>query len=132
MKQIKQNPKRLTISVERVQNPPKVTFGFSYLSDVSWSLCRKPEFFQDWMKHLRLFSGMTWQMLYQAPRHGLGTEKLPLSAIKPSVPMMPMVLENFLVLRATGDNHPMIGFRRGDVFEVVFLESEFGDVYKHG
>lgn len=35
------------------------------------------------------------------------------------------------VLRATGDNRPMLGYREKDTFQVVFLETEFGDVYKH-
>ena len=35
------------------------------------------------------------------------------------------------VFRATGDNHAFLGYRNGNVFNVLFIEYAFGDVYKH-
>lgn len=35
------------------------------------------------------------------------------------------------VLTISGDNHPFLGYRDKDTFQVVFIEAEFGDVYKH-
>ncbi len=35
-------------------------------------------------------------------------------------------------MRATGDNHAFLGHRIGNVFNVIFIEHEFGDVYNHG
>lgn len=53
------------------------------------------------------------------------------AGIKPQVIGIPNEIQKFLVLRATGDNHPFLGYRDKDTFQVVFLEAEFGDVYKH-
>lgn len=131
MAAIKKTPKVLTISRQHVEEPPKVTFGFEHLHNVSWTDAKDVRFFKDFMLHLQKFSTMTWQAIYSAPRHGLGTETLPVSAVKPQVIGIPTEIQKFLVLRATGDNHPMLGYRDKDTFQVVFLETEFGDVYKH-
>lgn len=74
---------------------------------------------------------MTWQAIYSSPRHGLGTETLPVSSIRPQIFGIPNEIQKLLVLRATGDNHPFLGYRDKDTFQVVFIEAEFGDVYKH-
>ena len=34
--------------------------------------------------------------------------------------------------RATGDNHVFLGYRDNNVFQVIFIEYQFGDVYVHG
>jgi hypothetical protein len=35
------------------------------------------------------------------------------------------------VFRATGNNLPFLGLRLNDTFQVIFIESNFGDIYKH-
>lgn len=131
MRQIKKEPKKLNVKIERVLNPPKLVFGFQYLHHHSWTDCKNVDFFKEFIARLQKFSQLTWQALYQAPRHGLGTEKMPLSSMKPLIQGLPEGIDNLLVLRATGNNHPFLGFRVADTFEVVFIESEFGDVYEH-
>lgn len=131
MATIKKTPKVLTISRQRVEEPPKVTFGFEHLHNFSWTETKDVRFFKDFLSHLQKFSTMTWQAIYGSPRHGLGTETLPVSSIRPQIFGIPNEIQKLLVLRATGDNHPFLGYRDKDTFQVVFIEAEFGDVYKH-
>lgn len=131
MATIKKAPKVLTISRQRVEEPPKVTFGFEHLHPASWADAKDPRFFKEFLLHLQKFSSMTWQALYSAPRHGFGTETLPVSAVKPQINGVPDEIQKFLVLRATGDNHPFLGYRDKDTFQVVFIEAQFGDIYNH-
>ena len=46
--------------------------------------------------------------------------------------MVPSGLTKLLVLRATGNNHAFLGYRDGSVFQVLFIEYKFGDIYNHG
>lgn len=125
---VKKANRRLTVSIERVVDPPKVVFGFQYLQSVSWPESRDCVFFKDFLIRLSMFCRMTWQELYQTSRHGLGLEKLPVSVVRHNCSMDN---DYFLVLRAAGNNLPFLGFRRGDVFEIVFIETRFGDIYNH-
>ena len=131
MKQVKSIQKKLNVQLDRITNPPTVTFGFRYLTEASWKDEKNVVFFKDFIRHLTLFSNLTWQGLYQSPRHGLGTEKIPLKSIKIQIQDIPNELETLLALRATGDNHSFLGFRRNDVFEIVCIETQFGDIYNH-
>lgn len=45
--------------------------------------------------------------------------------------MVPSGLGKLLVLRATGNNHAFLGYRDGNVFQVLFIEYHFGDIYNH-
>ncbi|WP_309074615.1 hypothetical protein [Paenarthrobacter sp.] len=75
--------------------------------------------------------GMTWTEIQQAPKHGLGSEKMPASSIRAAIPRVFGDVENFLVLRYSG-LLPMAGVRVGDVYHIVWLEPQFGDLYDHG
>ena len=44
---------------------------------------------------------------------------------------LPAGINSLTVLRATGDNHAFLGIRDENVFRVIFIEYQFGDVYKH-
>ena len=44
---------------------------------------------------------------------------------------VPIGMESLLVFRATGANHVFLGYREGNVFQVIFIEYQFGDVYSH-
>jgi len=131
MTKIKGPSKQLNIKLDRVVNPPQINFGFQYLQEVSWVDCKRADFFKEFLLRLSKLSTMTWQNIYQSPRHGFGTEKLQVKSVKPSFKSIPEDIDNFLVIRATGDNRPFLGFRNDDTFEVVFIESEFGDIYRH-
>ncbi|MDQ1293437.1 MAG: hypothetical protein QG608_1318 [Actinomycetota bacterium] len=74
---------------------------------------------------------LTWPQIVQADRHGQGTEKIPSRSIKPSVPTQFQDRDNFLVFRYDG-TRPMVGVRTGEVFHVLWIERQYGEVYDHG
>ena len=79
---------------------------------------------------LFLLSRMTWQEIHNAPRHGLGTEKIDRAAIRPALP--PEISEDvtFLAVRYKG-KRPMIGYRDGRIFHLLFIDHSFS-AYDHG
>lgn len=81
------------------------------------------------LKRLFLLSTMTWGEIKNAPRHGLGTEKIARSAIKAPIPATVTEDVTFLVLRYNG-KAPMVGYRDGRVFYVLYLDHNF-ELYKH-
>jgi len=40
-------------------------------------------------------------------------------------------IKDLVVFRATGDNRAFLGIRNDDIFHIVFIEENFGDVYEH-
>jgi hypothetical protein len=76
-------------------------------------------------------ANLTWTELTLAPHHGLGSEPIPAAKIRPSVPTVFSDAEDFLVFRYSGLK-PMVGVRARDVFHVVWIERQFGEVYDHG
>ena len=74
---------------------------------------------------------MTWDEITLAPRHGLGSELLPRRQIKAPIPAGFEDQERFLVLRYAG-KLPMVGTRTNDTFHILWIESEFGELYDHG
>jgi len=79
----------------------------------------------------RLFrlSRLTWLQIRQAPRHGLGTEKIAREAIKPAIPANVTDDAQLLAIRYNG-LHPMVGFRDGRVFNILFVDHTM-DCYPH-
>jgi hypothetical protein len=74
---------------------------------------------------------LTWQQIMMADKHGQGTEKLPARSIRANVPRKYSDTQEFLVMRYDG-RRPMVGVRANDVFHVLWIESEYGDLYDHG
>lgn len=87
---------------------------------------QRSEFLIKWAKR----STLTWNDLATQDRHGLGYEKIPRSQIKPALPEM-LQEDKVTVFRHEG-NHPFAGFRAGDVFYVLWIEVNYGDLYDHG
>lgn len=87
---------------------------------------QRSEFLVKWAKRSKL----SWTELRTHNKHGLGFEMLPHKAIKPSVPE---VLEEtkYMVFRHAG-NLPVAGFRAGDTFYALWIETRYGDLYDHG
>lgn len=79
---------------------------------------------------LRRLSQLTWNDINQAPRHGMGYEKIAQTAIKAAIP--PAITEDvqLLAFRCHGLS-PMIGYRFDRVFHLVWIDKSF-DVYDHG
>ena len=82
----------------------RISFGFSHLHDVSYTDCKHPAFF--------------------------GWEKIPIDRVRKAM-ILTREVSFLLAFRATGNNHVFLGFREGNVFQVVFVESQFGDIYNH-
>ena len=80
---------------------------------------------------LHRLSQLTWQEIRNAPRHGLGTEKIVRECIRAPVPPgITEDVESFLAIRFHG-KAPMVGFRSGETFHVVWLDRDF-TLYHHG
>lgn len=84
----------------------------------------------DFAMALQLRSQMTWREITMAGRHGLGTEFMPASSIKPSTPEAFEDTERFLVMRYSG-RLPMAGVRVNDVFHILWIEPEYNKLYDH-
>lgn len=90
------------------------------------------KFYAEFIERLKKLSGLTWNQINVADRHGFGTEKMPVKQIKPQLPkFVTPEISHLLVFRANGDNRPFLGLRNGTVFHIIFIEEQFGDVYDH-
>lgn len=104
-------------------------FCFRYLQTVSKG---DYKFYSDFVERLKKISGLTWNQINGADRHGFGTEKMPVKQIKPQLPrFITPEITHLSVFRANGDNRPFLGLRSGVVFHIIFIEEQFGDVYDH-
>lgn len=82
------------------------------------------------IKRLVKLGEMTWAQIMGADRHGLGTEKITKSAIKPSVPVFITEDVNLLAFRFHGKK-PMVGYRNGKTFYILWIDRDF-TLYDHG
>ena len=114
-------------------NRKKISFGFSELRDISFPKAKNDQaFFIQFIQRLKKYSQLDWNTLYQTQRHGFGTEYIEIKTMtKAAQELVSMDMERLIALRATGDNHVFLGYRDGDVFQVVFIEYNFGDIYSH-
>jgi hypothetical protein len=80
---------------------------------------------------LQRLASSRWQDLITAPRHGQGSELIPRGAIRAPVPPQFEGEDRFMVFRYSG-MHPMAGIRIQDVYHVLWIEPEMGDLYDHG
>lgn len=108
-------------------------FCFKYLQLCSYNDCTDPKFFIDFLKRLQKLGQLGWQEINKSNKHGYGYEKIPISKIKPT--MRPSIItedvEELTVFRANGNNLPFLGIRLNDIFQVIYIETKFGDIYKH-
>lgn len=109
-------------------------FSFKYLQDVSVKDCKSPDFFKEFLFRLKKLSELGWNEIAKSDRHSFGTEKIPYKQIKPKnlLPKFITPEVDLTVFRATGSNFPFVGFRESKIFHVIFIETQFGDIYDHG
>ena len=108
-------------------------FCFKHLhTSISYNRCSNIKFFVDFLERLQKLSELGWEEIRKSHRHGFGMEKIPISNVKPQCPsfITPDVKE-LDVFRATGSNRVFIGIQHEDIFHIIFIESDFGDVYNH-
>ena len=79
---------------------------------------------------LHTLGSMTWSQINSAPRHGLGYEKMPMDKMKAKRPSCVTDDVNLLVFRWKG-KLPFVGFRDGRIFNILWIERSFGDLYDH-
>jgi hypothetical protein len=82
------------------------------------------------MEQLVLISNHTWQQLKLSPRHGVGSEKIQISSIKPALPVsFTEDVEDLLAFRFDGMK-VFVGFRSGFLFHVFYIDRDF-TLYDH-
>jgi len=125
--------KKRTPSIVIPESRNFLSFGFKDLRDISYVKAKNDSgYFVDFIQHLRKFCSLNWNDVRTTQRQGLGTESLDVSSLKEGAKeLVPSGLTKLLVLRATGNNHAFLGYRDGSVFQVLFIEYRFGDIYSH-
>lgn len=107
-------------------------FSFKYLQNVSFTDNRVPaRFFQDFLKRLCKYSELGWKEIDTAPKHTFGWESMDRSKMKHQLPSEVTPDVNLIVLRSSGDNRALVGFRMWKIFHVIFIEANFNDIYEH-
>jgi hypothetical protein len=84
----------------------------------------------DFASTLQVKGSLTWNQIAKAGRHKQGCEYL-LAERFPIPPPQFADREKFMVFRYSG-LRPMAGARVGDVFYILWIEREFGELYDHG
>lgn len=118
---------------EKAEIPPqqrRPKFSLEYLvKDFCLTRCETVEkaSFADAIYQL---AQLSWAQINNAPRHGVGFEKISRSAIDSGIPSVITEDTNIIAFRFYG-KAPMVGFRRDDTFYVVWLDREFS-LYDHG
>lgn len=112
---------------------PKVVFGFEELREMSYTNAKNDsKYFIDFISRLRRYCQLSWNDLRSTQRHGYGPETIKVGNLNQEVQKQtPSGLKKLLLLRSTGDNHVFLGHREKDVFQVLFIEYTFGDLYCH-
>lgn len=85
----------------------------------------------DFAETLRKLGQMPWAQLKQAPRRGLGYERIARHRITAGIP--PAItddVDRFYAFRFSG-RAPMVGYRDGQVFHIIWLDRTF-KLYDHG
>jgi hypothetical protein len=73
---------------------------------------------------------LSWNEIKQAPKHGLGTEKISTNSITAAKPkFITEDLSDYLAFRYNG-KQPMVGYRQRDVFFVLWFDHDF-TLYNH-
>jgi hypothetical protein len=115
---------------EIFNNPVDPVFCFKYLHrDFSIDTIDK-EKKGALLDQLYKLSQLTFQDIIYSQRHGLGTEKISKSSIKPKIPNFVTDEVELIAFRYSG-KLPFLGFRNRNVLHLIFIENNFGDVYNH-
>ena len=129
------------MKIKKVADQPRIhkgivndypIFCFKYLQDVSIKKCNDYRFFFDFIFRLQKLGELGWQEINKSSRHSFGTEKIPIKQIKPALPIIITDdIDELTVFRANGNNLPFLGIRKTNVFHIIFIETDFGDIYNH-
>ena len=112
----------------------RIVFGFSELRPYSYVNCHNDSsFFISFFERLKKLSSLDWNTVNTSARHSFGFEKMQADSVSAAAKQhVPVGMTSLMVFRASGDNHVFLGYRDNNVFQVIFIEYNFGDVYFHG
>lgn len=112
----------------------KIVFGFSELRPFSYvDNHNDTSFFISFLDRLKKLCSLDWNTANTSARHSFGMEKMLVDNLTAAAKQhVPEGMTSLLVFRATGDNHVFLGYRDNSVFQIIFIEYNFGDVYSHG
>jgi hypothetical protein len=129
---IKNVQPEISIDKNKVLEEDYPLFCFKYLSDASIKDYKKSDFFIEFLLRLKKLSELGWKEIRTSHRHSYGMEKIPIEKIHPQLPscITPEV-KHLHAFRATGNNLPFVGIEIQKVFRVLFIETNFGDIYDH-
>ncbi len=82
------------------------------------------------LTQMQSLANIPWKEIKTSNHKGLGTEFIPVGQIYPPVPRLFKDEERFMFFRYCG-NLPMGGIRIRDIFHVLWIEKQFGEVYDH-
>ena len=130
IKKIKQEEKINKSSLSNIDYP---VFCFKHLQDCSIKDCKNADFFKKFLFRLKKLCDLGWKEIRQSDRHSYGAERINIDQVNPT--KKPSILtpdvEKLIVFRATGDNHAFLGIKKEPVFHVIYIEAEFGEIYRH-
>ncbi|SHM37328.1 hypothetical protein [Fibrobacter sp. UWB7] len=129
--------KKLTPTLGAISNPQneEIVFSFKNLKSYSYNTATNDgAFFIRYLERLSKISSQTWAAAYTTDRHGIaGIESMKVASLTEAARnLVPSGIESLIVMRTSGDNHVFLGHRIGNIFNVIFIEHEFGEVYNHG
>lgn len=124
---------QIPIAPSVIRASANLVFGFAELRPISYINGEKDgKFFIQYLERLKKLSGIDWNTVNISSRHSFGLEKMPIKSLSSSAQSLaPAGMDSLIVFRATGDNHAFLGYREGNVFQVIFIEYQFGDIYSH-
>ncbi len=113
----------------------RITISFDHLEDFSYTDAQRDgTFFITMLQRFRKLCTLGWTEIAKAQRHSFGFETMPVSSLSASaksrMERYPDIVKLF-VFRTTGDNLVFLAYREKNVFNIIFIEHSFGDVYQH-
>ena len=112
----------------------KIVFGFSELRPYSYVKSKSDStFFITFLERLKKLCCLDWNTIDLSARHSFGFEKIQIGSLTIAARQhVPEGMTSLMAFRASGDNHVFLGYRENNIFQVIFIEYNFGDVYFHG
>jgi hypothetical protein len=92
--------------------------------------CCQPEDREALSTKLFELSQITWATINSAHRHGLGFEKIARNSLRVTLPAAVTEDATIIAFRYNG-KRPMLGYRDGRIFYILFLDWNF-NAYPHG
>ncbi len=108
-------------------------FSFRYLQEYSLEECNDASFLVNFLFRLQKLSELGWKEIEKSNRHSYGTEYIPIKQFKPKT--HPFIItpdvDKLCVFRSNGDNRAFAGIRKGNIFEIIYIEATINDLYAH-